>query len=78
MTPSLPGDPPADSGWNVCHDKPEWPSPKLDYYWDHDVANLGGKTQTAVFSSLAMARPQEVERLARGARSPCHSAVQVP
>ena len=37
MTPSLSGDPPADSGWNVCHDKPEWPSPKLDYYCDHDV-----------------------------------------
>ena len=27
-TPSLPGD--ADSGWNDWHDKPEWPSPKLD------------------------------------------------
>jgi len=37
VTPSLPGDLPPDSGWNVCHDKPEWPSPKLDYYWDHDV-----------------------------------------
>ena len=39
MTPSLPGDQQRDSGWNVCHDKPEWPSPKLDYYcyhW-HDV-----------------------------------------
>ena len=76
MTPSLPGD--QDSRWNDLHYKPEWPSSKLDYYWDHDVANLGGKTQTAVFSSLAMARPQEVERLAHGARNPRHSAVQVP
>ena len=65
MTPSLSGDPPADSGWNVCHDKPECLSPKLDYYWD--VVNLGSKPQTAVPSSLAVARPEEVERLARGA-----------
>ena len=80
MTPSLPGDPDSgsDSGWNDRHDKPKWPSPKLDHY--RDVANLGDKTQTVsdVPCTLAMARQEEVKRLAREARNPRHSAVQVP
>ena len=48
---------------------------------DWDVAILGGKTQSAVPTGItlaAMVRPEEVERLARGARNPRHSAVQVP
>ncbi len=79
MTPSLPGDLPRDSGWNVCHDKPEWPSPKLDYYWDHDV-------QTWVVRLRLLSPEYFGSGEAGGAPgtwprpnlNPCHPAAQVP